>query len=99
MPRICSNDARMRIYSFKNRVWHRDTYRAFEGLRMRALDPGGLCDHPGIDWDASWLLRWPLSVNSNSSFFTTFSSFVLSMLASSNLGFDLFSFLMYHTIC
>ena len=52
MPRIGSNDARIRMYGFKNRAWHRDTYRAFEGLRTRALDWFPLSEPPGIDWNS-----------------------------------------------
>ena len=85
MPRICSNDARMRIYGFKNRAWHRDTYRAFEGLRTRAFDPGRLCDHPGIDWDWSLLLKTPLSMILISHFLVNFASFVLLISAASPL--------------
>ena len=94
MQLICTKDARIIICEFKNRAWHHDTYRALEGLRMRALDPGGLCDHPGIDWDASWLLKTSLAMISNSNFFTTFSSFVLFVLAASNPIFHAFAFLL-----
>ena len=66
---------------------------------MRALDPGGLYDHPGIDWYASWLLKTSFAMISNSHFFTTFSSLVLIVLAASNLYFRVPLLLMYDTMC
>ena len=50
-----------------------------------ALDWFRLSERPGIDWDASWLLKTPLGTILISNFLLLFSSFVLSMLAASNL--------------
>ena len=96
MPRICSNDARMRIYGFKNRAWHRDTYRAFEGLRTRAFDPGRLTEHPGIDWYNFLLLETSFAMISNSNFLPLFQVLVLSILAASNPYFVPCGLLMYY---
>ena len=49
MQLICTNDARMESYDFKNRARYRDTYSACEGLRTPAFDPDRLCEHPGRD--------------------------------------------------
>ena len=96
MPMIYSNDARMMNHEFKNQGDYRDTYSAFEGLRTRAFDPGRLCDHPGIDWDWSLLLKMPLSMILISHFLVNFATFVLLVLATSNLYFDSCGLLMYY---
>ena len=68
MQVICSNDARMMNYDFKNMGVYRDTYNACGGLRMFAFDPDRLCEHPGRDWDRSQLLKMPLAMDSISNF-------------------------------
>ena len=65
----------MESYDFEYRAKKRDTYSVFGCVWELVFDWFQLSEPPGIDWDASWLLRLPLSMNSNSSFFTTFSSF------------------------
>ena len=46
MSRICSNDARMKVYDFMNRAGYRDTYSALWCVRKLAFDPGRLSEHP-----------------------------------------------------
>ena len=94
MPMIYSNDARMMNHEFKNKGDYRDTYSAFKGLRTRAFDPRRLCDHPGIDWYASWLLKTSLAMILNSNFLSLFPNLVLLVLAASHPIFRAFAFLM-----
>ena len=68
MQAICSNDARIMNHEFKNQGDFRDTYSALWYVRTLALDPRRLSEHPGSDWDKSWLLKIPLSTISISSF-------------------------------
>ena len=96
---IYSNDARMMNHEFKKEGDYRDTYSAFEGLRTRAFDPGRLCDHPGIDWDWSLLLKTPLSMILISHFLVNFATFVLPVLAASNPYFRVPLLLMYCGMC
>ena len=98
MAMICSNDARIESYDFKYRADYRDTYRAFGRMSELAFDPGRLSEHLGIDWDRSWLLKTPLAMDSNSSFFVYFSSFVLLLSAASNPCFDCFGLLLYYAL-
>ena len=49
MPIICSNDARMESYDFKNRARYRDTYSACEGVRKLSLDWFRFSERPGSD--------------------------------------------------
>ena len=99
MPIVCSNDARMESYDFKNKDVYRDTYNALWGLIELAFDPGRLNEHPGRDWDRSQLLKMPLAMDSIPSFLVNFSTFVLPMPALSNPCFDCFGFLMYCMVC
>ena len=99
MQAICSNDARMMNYDFKNRGVFRDTYSVLWCVRKLALDWFSFSEHPGSDWDRSWLLKTPLSTISISSFLPLFSNFVLPMLALSNPCFDCLGFLMYCIVC
>ena len=99
MLRICSNDARMKIYGFKNRAGCRATYSALWRVRMIAFDLGRLSEHLGIDWDWSQLLKTPLSMILISHFLVNFATFVLLVLAASNPCLALFSFLMYCILC
>ena len=46
---VYSNDARITQIEFKNRGNLRETYSAYEGLRMLGLDWDSLCAFPGID--------------------------------------------------
>ena len=94
MQAICSNDARIMNHEFKNQGDFRDTYSALWYVRMLALDPGRLSEHPGSDWDSFWLLKTPLVMISNSSFLPLFQTFVLPLLAASNHYFRAFAFLM-----
>ena len=68
MQAIYSNDARMKIYDFMNRVSYRDAYSVLWSLKTLAFDPNRLCEHPGRDWDRSQLLKMPLAMNSIPSF-------------------------------
>ena len=99
MQVICTKDARMMIYEFEYRVRSRDAYSMFGRVWKPALDWFRLSERPGIDWDASWPLKTPLGTILISSFFTTFSSFVLSMLVAFNLYFRVPLLLMYDTMC
>ena len=99
MPLVCLKDAKIMSCNFKNKAWYRDTYSAFEGLRTRAFDPGRLCDHPGIDWDRSKLLKLPLSMDSIPHFLVNFATLVLPLSAASNPYFVPCGLLMYGTIC
>ena len=94
MQAICSTDARIMNHEFKNQGDFRDTYSASWYVRMLALDPGRLSEHPGSDWDSFWLLKTPLVMISNSSFLPLFQTFVLPLLAASNNYFRAFAFLM-----
>ena len=94
MQAICSNDARIMNHEFKNQGDFRDTYSALWYVRMLALDPGRLSEHPGSDWDSFWLLKTPFVMISNSSFLPLFQTFVLPLLAASNHYFRAFAFLM-----
>ena len=96
MQAICSNDARIMNHEFKNQGDFRDTYSALWYVRTLALDPGRLSEHPGSDCDSFWLLKTPLVMISNSSFLPLFQTFVLPLLAASNLVFVPSSFLMYY---
>ena len=98
MQAICSNDAKIIIYDSKNRAGCRDAYSAFGRVWKPTLDWFHLSEPPGIDWDASWLLKTSLAIISNSNFLSLFSSFVLSMLAASNPYFRVPLLLMYDTI-
>ena len=69
---------------------------AFGCLKKLALDPGRLCDHPGIDWDWSLLLKTPLSMILISHFLVNFATFVLLVLAASNPYFVPCGLLMYY---
>ena len=82
MQLVCSNDAKIMSYDFKNRSGYRDTYSVLWSLKR--LGPGSLSEHPGSDWDKSWLLKMPLTMISISSFLMNFPTFVLSLPALSN---------------
>ena len=68
MPRICSNDARMKVYDFMNRAGYRDTYSAFGRMSKLAFDPGRFSVRPGNDWDRSQLLKMSIAMDSISNF-------------------------------
>ena len=49
MQLLCSNDARIMSYDFKNRGGYRDTYNVFGCLNKLALDLDSLSERPGIN--------------------------------------------------
>ena len=61
MPLFFSNDARTHQIEFKNSGNLRETYNAYEGLRMPGLDWDSLCALPGSDWDTSQVLKMSLT--------------------------------------
>ena len=95
MSMICQNDAKIESYDFEYRAKKRDTYNAVRGRKMLTFDPKRLSEYPAIDWYQALLLKTPQSMILVSHFFTTFSSFVLSILVASNLCNRALSFLMY----
>ena len=99
IPIIYSNDARVMIYEFKKEANYRGTYSSLWCLRMIAFDPGRLSVRPGNDWDRSKLLKLPLAMDSIPHFLVNFATFVLPILAASNLIFISFGLLMYYGIC
>ena len=68
MQLVFTNDARMKVYDSMNRAGYHDTYSALWCVRKLTFDPGRLSEHPGRDWDGFWLLKVPLAMVSNSSF-------------------------------
>ena len=94
MPLIFSNDARIIQIEIKNRGELRETYIAYGGLIMLGLDPGSLCEWPGIDWDNSRVLKLPLTWTLISNFFVNFCKVVMPLPTIFNPYFVSFSLLM-----